>query len=300
MAALGALTVLYLARADAGHRADELHRGPDPELPAARASRSQWYEQMVTDRQWSTGIVNSLQVAFAHNDPRHRARHACRAWPGPRALLRPVAGQRARAVAADRARRHDRDRAVRAVRALAAAGSLVGLVLAHTVLALPFVLSPVATSLRTMDRNLELAAANLGAGPRRTFVTSPSRSSCRASLAGAIFAFITSWDEVVVAIFITSARSARCRSRSGAGRRSTRPDRCGHLDHAAPRHALCSSPSSLIVRPPGAGRGDAGERRRPRRAGARPARARPARPPQAFGAPRPLTASTSRCARASS
>ena len=85
-------------------------------------------------------------------------------------------------------------------------GSLVGLVLAHTALALPFVIVNVGTSLRTMDRNLELAAANLGADPRRSFLHVTLPIILPGVLAGAIFAFITSWDEVVVAIFMTSAR----------------------------------------------------------------------------------------------
>jgi putative spermidine/putrescine transport system permease protein len=85
-------------------------------------------------------------------------------------------------------------------------GSLVGLVLAHTALALPFVIVNVATSLRTMDRNLELAAANLGATPARSFLRITLPIIFPGVLAGAIFAFITSWDEVVVAIFLTSAR----------------------------------------------------------------------------------------------
>ena len=41
--------------------------------------------------------------------------------------------------------------------------------LAHTALAVPFVIINVGTVLRTMDRNLELAAASLGANPVRTF-----------------------------------------------------------------------------------------------------------------------------------
>ena len=85
-------------------------------------------------------------------------------------------------------------------------GSLVGLVIAHTALALPFVVVSVSASLRTMDRNLELAAANLGADPRRTFTRITLPIILPGVLAGAIFAFITSWDEVVVAIFLTSAR----------------------------------------------------------------------------------------------
>ena len=86
------------------------------------------------------------------------------------------------------------------------AGSLLGLVIAHTALALPFVVVSVSASLQTMDRNLELAAANLGADPRRTFTRITLPIILPGVLAGAIFAFVTSWDEVVVAIFLTSAR----------------------------------------------------------------------------------------------
>jgi putative spermidine/putrescine transport system permease protein len=83
-------------------------------------------------------------------------------------------------------------------------GSITGLVIGHTALALPFVVINVAASLRTMDRDLEAASLNLGAGPLRTFwyVTLPV--ILPGVLAGALFAFITSWDEVVVAIFLTN------------------------------------------------------------------------------------------------
>jgi putative spermidine/putrescine transport system permease protein len=70
----------------------------------------------------------------------------------------------------------------------------------------PFVVVNVATSLRTMDRNLELAAQSLGAGPVRTFRRITLPLILPGMLAGGLFAFITSWDEVVVAIFLTSAR----------------------------------------------------------------------------------------------
>jgi putative spermidine/putrescine transport system permease protein len=84
-------------------------------------------------------------------------------------------------------------------------GSLPGLVLAQSVLAVPFVVVNVAVSARTVDRNLELAAQNLGANPWRTFrhVTLPLIAP--GIVAGALFAFIASWDEVVVAIFLSSA-----------------------------------------------------------------------------------------------
>jgi putative spermidine/putrescine transport system permease protein len=57
-----------------------------------------------------------------------------------------------------------------------------------------------------MDRNLELAAANLGADPRRSFLHITLPIILPGVMTGAIFSFITSWDEVVIAIFMTSAR----------------------------------------------------------------------------------------------
>lgn len=83
-------------------------------------------------------------------------------------------------------------------------GTPQGYVLAHTILALPFVIVTVTSSLRTFDRRLEQAAANLGAGPLATFrlVTAPLLLPGIAS--GAVFAFVTSFDEVVVSLFIQS------------------------------------------------------------------------------------------------
>lgn len=165
-----------------------------------------WYEKMVTDPQWSTGFVNSAQVAFLT------------------AILATVLGTLA-ALGTVRGRFPGRS----AVNALILtplivpviivaigmfaifvrwklSGSLVGLVLAHTALAMPFVVVNVAASLRTIDRNLELAAQSLGANPSRTFSRITLPLILPGVLAGGLFAFITSWDEVVVSIFLTSAR----------------------------------------------------------------------------------------------
>ncbi|HET7676906.1 MAG TPA: ABC transporter permease subunit, partial [Candidatus Limnocylindrales bacterium] len=84
------------------------------------------------------------------------------------------------------------------------AGTFEGLVIAHTVLALPFVVVNVGVSLRTLDRTLEMAAQNLGAGPWQTFRRITLPLTMPGIAAGALFAFITSWDEVVVAIFLSS------------------------------------------------------------------------------------------------
>ena len=85
-------------------------------------------------------------------------------------------------------------------------GTLPGLVLAHTCLSVPFVVVTVATSLRTIDRNLESAARGLGASPWQAFraITLPLASP--GIVAGALFAFTTSWDEVIAAIFLTNAQ----------------------------------------------------------------------------------------------
>jgi putative spermidine/putrescine transport system permease protein len=86
-------------------------------------------------------------------------------------------------------------------------GTLAGLVLAHTVLAVPFVVVVVTATLRGFDQTLELAAQNLGAGRWQTFrlITLPLIRP--GIVSGVLLAFITSFDEVVVAIFVSGARN---------------------------------------------------------------------------------------------
>ena len=84
-------------------------------------------------------------------------------------------------------------------------GMWYGLVVAHTVLALPFVVLVMVAGLRDFDRGLEQAAEGLGASRLRTLmrVTLPL---LRPSLVSAgLLAFITSFDEVVVALFLSGA-----------------------------------------------------------------------------------------------
>jgi putative spermidine/putrescine transport system permease protein len=84
-------------------------------------------------------------------------------------------------------------------------GTPVGLVLAHTCLAVPFVVTSVSASLAGFDRRLEQAALSLGATPWGTFrqVTLPLIRP--GVLTGALFAFITSFDELVVALFLSGS-----------------------------------------------------------------------------------------------
>jgi putative spermidine/putrescine transport system permease protein len=87
-------------------------------------------------------------------------------------------------------------------------GTIQGLVLAHTVLALPFVMINVSAVLQGMDIRLEHAARSLGATPVRTFFLVTLPLIRPGILAGALFAFITSFDELVVALFISGDRAA--------------------------------------------------------------------------------------------
>jgi putative spermidine/putrescine transport system permease protein len=83
-------------------------------------------------------------------------------------------------------------------------GTLIGYVLADTVLALPYPLITVSASLLTVDRNLERAAASLGAGPWTTFRRIVFPLILPGVLAGFVLAFLTSWDEVVVAALMAT------------------------------------------------------------------------------------------------
>lgn len=84
-------------------------------------------------------------------------------------------------------------------------GTVPGLVIAHSLLALPLVVINVSATLKGFDRNLELASQSLGAGPLVTFrrITLPLIRP--GIVSGALFAFITSFDELVIAIFISGS-----------------------------------------------------------------------------------------------
>jgi putative spermidine/putrescine transport system permease protein len=166
----------------------------------------QWYEKMLTSPSWTSGFANSFVVAVCT------------------AIAASILGTLA-ALGIARGRFPGRSVAnvlilsplvvpviVIAIGMFALfvrwkiTGSVLGLTVAHTALAVPYVVVSVSTSLRTMDRNLEMAAANLGANPVRTFRHITLPLIMPGVFAGALFAFLSSWDEVVVAIFLTTTR----------------------------------------------------------------------------------------------
>jgi putative spermidine/putrescine transport system permease protein len=203
--ALGTVTVVFLVAPMLVIVPMSFSKSPILSWPPDGVS-VQWFQKMVTDPQWSRGFVNSAQVAVLTA--------VVAAAVGTLASLGIVRG------------RFPGKSIVNALvlsplivpvvivgigffsfyARVKLVGSLPGLVLAHAALALPFVIVNVGTALRTMDRNLEMAAANLGADPVRVFWRITFPIILPGIFAGALFAFITSWDEVVVSIFMTTAR----------------------------------------------------------------------------------------------
>ncbi|MDX3926124.1 MAG: ABC transporter permease [Shinella sp.] len=165
----------------------------------------QWYRNFVTHPDWSTSFLNSLKVAVLV------------------AVVATVLGTLA-AFGLDRMRQKGSANLLRmllltpmvvpgvvlAIGIYAVyldarlVGTLPGFVLAHTILALPFVLIAVSASLEMFDKRLETAAASLGAGRLTTFRTVTLPLILPGILSGLLFAFVTSFDEIVVSLFITN------------------------------------------------------------------------------------------------
>lgn len=166
----------------------------------------QWYERYLDDPQWIDATVRSLQVGVAT------------------AVLSLALGVPL-SFALIRGRFYARETVDRLAMAplivphiilsvavyglfarLKLIGEWYGLVVAHTVLALPFVVLVMGAGLRDFDRSLEQAAEGLGASRWRT-LTRITLPLLRPSLVSAgLLAFITSFDEVVVALFLSGAR----------------------------------------------------------------------------------------------
>jgi putative spermidine/putrescine transport system permease protein len=84
-------------------------------------------------------------------------------------------------------------------------GTYWGVVLAHAALGIPFVIITVTATLVGFDQSLTRAAANMGAGPVTTFFRVQMPLILPGVVSGGLFAFITSFDEVVVVLFVGSA-----------------------------------------------------------------------------------------------
>ena len=81
-------------------------------------------------------------------------------------------------------------------------GTLIGIILAHTALATPFVVITVTATLMSFDRTLMRAGASCGARPHTVFFKVVMPLILPGVISGALFAFVTSFDEVIVILFI--------------------------------------------------------------------------------------------------
>lgn len=166
----------------------------------------QWYERFLDDPQWIDATVRSLQIGVATatlalvlgvplSFALARGRFPGRQLLDRLALAPIVVPTIIFAVAI-----------YGVFSQLRLIGEWYGLALAHTVLALPFVVLVMVAGLRDFDRSLEQAAEGLGASRWRSLwhITLPL---LRPSLISAgLLAFISSFDEVVVALFLAGAR----------------------------------------------------------------------------------------------
>jgi ABC-type spermidine/putrescine transport system, permease component II len=164
---------------------------------------ARWYENFWTDDRWISALVNSLLIATAS------------------AAVATLVGVAA-AVALQRFSARSRG-VINAIILLPIlipsviiaagiyivylnwnlTGNFIGFVATHAVGALPLVVIPVAAALATFDRQQLSAAASLGAPPLRAFLSVALPAIAPGVMAGALFAFVHSWDELITALFIS-------------------------------------------------------------------------------------------------
>ncbi|MNL32796.1 Molybdenum transport system permease protein ModB [compost metagenome] len=81
-------------------------------------------------------------------------------------------------------------------------GTIGGLILAHTVIAAPLAFAIIVAAMSGSDRGLEAAAWTLGASRSRAFWTIVVRGIVPSIVGAFVISFVTSWDEVVLALFL--------------------------------------------------------------------------------------------------
>ena len=161
-----------------------------------------WYRQVLTDGAWARGLANSLFIGLAAT--------VLATALGTLAAL----GLSSRAMPARHFVMGLLISPMVTPLIISAAGMFffystlglsqthLGLVLAHAALGTPFVVITVTATLTAFDANLTRAAASLGAGPVTTFRRVQLPLIAPGVVSGALFAFATSFDEVVVVLFM--------------------------------------------------------------------------------------------------
>lgn len=88
-------------------------------------------------------------------------------------------------------------------RLMGVTSNMVGLVIGHTLITLPYVIRTVGAAIVTLDPTLAEAAESLGATPSRVLLRVVMPAIAPAILVSVIFAFIVSFDQVTISIFLT-------------------------------------------------------------------------------------------------
>ena len=134
--------------------------------------------------------------------------YACRLRSASAAQPMVRSGLRRLHPTARHSRNPDRDRHLSLYAQLGLNNTLTGIVLAHSVLAIPLVVITVASSLKSYDVNQEMVARSLGASRPWAFLTVTLPQIRISVISGALLAFITSLDEVVISLFIAGGDKA--------------------------------------------------------------------------------------------
>ncbi|WP_270935153.1 ABC transporter permease [Falsiroseomonas oryzae] len=164
----------------------------------------QWYEELLTHPHWSSALRNSLLIALPTTA-------AATAFGTLAALgLWRLRGRVARLALGLLVTPLIVPVVIFAVAAfyhfawLGLLGTYAGLVVAHTILSMPFVVITVLATLQGFDPSLIRAAGGLGATPRQVFRRVTLPIILPGVVSGALFAFIHSFDELVVTIFVAA------------------------------------------------------------------------------------------------
>jgi putative spermidine/putrescine transport system permease protein len=168
---------------------------------------TRWYYRFFADREWLTSLVTSFEVAMI-------ATVVSVALGTAAALgLARVGGRMRAAVTGIILAPLIVPAIVTAValyyigRYWGLTGTVFGLAMAHVLICLPFVVLNVGVSLRSLDPNWIRAAEGLGASPARVFFTITLPTILPGLFGGAAFALITSFDEVILSIFLSGIQA---------------------------------------------------------------------------------------------
>lgn len=162
-----------------------------------------WYEKLFASSEWLDSARNSVEVAFATTliclalgVPAGLA-FGLREWRGKQIALAFVVAPLVIPTIVLAIGMYE-------IYAQLELTDLWGLAVGHSVICVPFVVITTMSAARQVDPVLLLAARSLGATPLAVFMRITLPLIAFGVLSGAVFAFVTSWDEVVIANFLTS------------------------------------------------------------------------------------------------